>query len=163
MPNYALVSLASELSFLQCNWGFDVVYLKTIMIGYELFMVEVGLYGNTMSYEYKKHSMLSTKNTWFKNVWELCHYYKIWLNFIGDLHLKHIRKGDKSLMSEFMRFGEFTRTDFVALNITRMHKNVIHISDIVLCNGKTIKPEMLTSSPGQSDMHQFPTHPHPWI
>jgi hypothetical protein len=39
----------------------------------------------------------------------------------------------------------------------RMHKSMIHISDIVLCDGKTIKPEMLTSSPGQSDMHKFPT------
>jgi hypothetical protein len=90
--NYALISLASKLSFLQCNWGFDVVHSKTIMIGYESFMVEVGLYGNTMSYEYKKHSMLSTKNTWYKNVWELCHYYNIWLNFIEDLHLKSIKK-----------------------------------------------------------------------
>ncbi len=33
--NYALVSLASKLSFLQCNWGFDTIHLKTIMIGYE--------------------------------------------------------------------------------------------------------------------------------
>ncbi len=157
MPNYALVSLASKLSFLQCNWGFDVVHSKTIMIEYESFMVEVGLYGNTMSYKYKKHSMLLTKNTWYKNVWELCHYYNIWLNFIGDLHLKPVRKGDKSLMSEFMQFGEFTCADFVALYIMRMHKNVIHISDIVLCNRKTIKPKMLTSFPGQFDMHKFPT------
>jgi hypothetical protein len=39
----------------------------------------------------------------------------------------------------------------------RMHKNVIHISDIVLCDGEAIKLEILTSSPGQSDMHKFPT------
>jgi hypothetical protein len=36
------------------------------MIGYESFMVEVGLYGNTMSYKYKTHSMLATNNTWYK-------------------------------------------------------------------------------------------------
>ncbi len=157
MANYALVSLASKLSLFQCNWGFDIDQLKTIMIGYESFMVEVGLYGNTTSYEYKTHSMPATNNTWYENVWELSHYFNIWLNFNGDLHLKPARKGDKSLMSEFLRCGEFSCTDIVSLNIMRMHKIVIHTSNIVLCDGKTIKLEMLTNIPGQSNMHKFPT------
>ena len=108
MANYALISLASKLSFLQCNWGFDTVHSKTIMIGYESFMVEVSLYGNTMSYKYKIHLMLAMNNTWYKNAWELSHYFNIWLNFNGDLHLKPVRKGDKSLMSEFLQCGEFS-------------------------------------------------------
>jgi hypothetical protein len=102
MANYALISLASKLSFLQCNWGFDIIHSKTIMIGYESFMVEVGVYGNTMSYKYKTHSMLGTNNTWYKNVWEFSHYFNIWLNLNGDLHLKPVREGVKSLMSEFL-------------------------------------------------------------
>ncbi len=120
-------------------------------------MVEVGLYGNTMSYKYKTHLMLATNNTWYKNVWELSHYFNIWLNFNGDLHLKPVRKGDKSLMSEFLQCGEFSCTDIVSLNIMRTHKKVIHTFDIVLCDGKTIEPEMLTDIPGQFDMHKFPT------
>ncbi len=157
MANYALVSLASKLSFLQCSLGFDTIHSKTIMIGYESFMVEVGLYGNTMRYEYKTHSMLATNNTWYKNVWELSHYFNIQLNFNGDLHLKPVRKGDKSLMSEFLQCGEFSRADIISLNIMRMHKKVIRTSNIVLCDGKTIKPEMLANIPGQSDMHKIPT------
>ncbi len=38
-----------------------------------------------------------------------------------------------------------------------MHKKVIHKSDIVLCDGHTIKVEMLTGSPGHSNYHEFPT------
>ena len=38
----------------------------------------------------------------------------------------------------------------------KMHKKVIHTSDITLCDGKTIKSEMLTNSPGHSDTHKFP-------
>jgi hypothetical protein len=39
---------------------------------------------------------------------------------------------------------------------------VIHKSDIVLSDGKTIKAEMLTDQPGHSDVHKFPTqHPTP--
>ncbi len=45
----------------------------------------------------------------------------------------------------------------MSLNIMRMHKKVVYTSDIVLCDGKTIKSEMLTNSPGHSDTHKFPT------
>ncbi len=44
MANYALVSLASKLSFLQCNWGFATAHLTTMMIGYKSFMVEARLH-----------------------------------------------------------------------------------------------------------------------
>jgi hypothetical protein len=43
MASCALVSLASKLSFLQCNWDFSATHLTAMMIGYKLFMVEVGL------------------------------------------------------------------------------------------------------------------------
>ncbi len=61
------------------------------------------------------------------------------------------------MMSEFIRIGGFSPTDLVSLNIMHMRKKVIHKSDIVLCDGKTIKAEMLTDLPGHSDSHKFPT------
>ena len=160
MPNFALISLASKLLYLQCNWGFGAPHSNALMIGYESFIIEVGLYGNTMGYEYKTHSFLATDNTWFKNVWELVSYFNIRLHFNEDFQLKPIRQGDSSLMSEFIRFGDLSPTDLGSLNIMRMHKKVIHKSDIVLCDGQTIKADMLTGSPGHSDYHKFPTqHP----
>ncbi len=122
-------------------------------MGYESFMVEVGLYGNTMGYKYKTHSILATGNTWFKNVWELVSYFNVCLYFSAVFQLKPIRWGDTSLMSEFMWYGDFSPTELVSLNIMRMHIKVIHKSDIVLCDGKTIKADMLTDLPGYSDYH----------
>jgi hypothetical protein len=90
-------------------------------------------------------------------VWELVSYFNIHLHFNEEFQLKPIRRGDSSLMSEFIRFGDLSPTDLGSLNIMRMHKKVIHKSDIVLCNGQTIKAEMLTGSPGHSDHHKFPT------
>ncbi len=55
-----------------------------------------------------------------------------------------------------MRYGDFSPTELVSLNIMR-HKKVIHKSDIMLCDGKTIKAGMLTDLPGRSDYHKFPT------
>jgi hypothetical protein len=63
MANYALVSVASKLSFRSS--------FQHIMMVYESFMIEVDLYGYTIFYDYKMHSMLATSNTWFKNIWDL--------------------------------------------------------------------------------------------
>ncbi len=124
-------------------------------------MIEVGLYGNTMDYNYKRHSMLATNNTWFKNVRELVSYFNVSLNFDEDYQFKPIRWGNKSLMSKFLHYMEFGIADVVSLNIMRMHKKVIHVSDIlVLSDGKTIKPEMFSNLPGHSGVHKFP-HQHP--
>jgi hypothetical protein len=136
MANYALVSLASKLSYLQSNWGFEAPHSNTLMMGCESFMVEVGLYGNTMGYKYKIHSILATGNTWFKNVWKLVSYFNVCLYFSAVFQLKPIQQGDTSLMSEFMRYGDFSLTELVSLNIMHMHKKVTHKSDIMLCDGK---------------------------
>ncbi len=156
LPNYALISLASKLSLIQRGWGFDNVDARAIMIGYESFMMEVGLYKNTMDHDYKTHLILVTNNTWYKNIWEMVHYFKIRLVFHTDYQIKPVRKGDKLLMSEFMRIG-YRRDDLLLLNIMRMHKNAIHLLDIVMCDGKTKMSEMLTDLPGQSNVHKFPT------
>ncbi len=156
MTNYALVSLSLKLSFLQCNQGFDIAHLKAMMMGYESFMIEVDLYGNTIDYNYKSHSMLATDNTWFKNVWELVSYFNVSLNFDLDYQLKPIRRGDSSLMSKFLHYKEFGIAEVISLNIMRMNKKVIHVSNIVLSGGKTIKPEMFLDIPGHSDVHKFP-------
>jgi hypothetical protein len=66
MVNYALVSLSSKLSFLQFNWGFESPHFSPLMMAYKSFMIEVGLYGNTIDYDYMIHSMLATSGSWFK-------------------------------------------------------------------------------------------------
>ncbi len=155
LPKYALISLASKLSLIQHSWGFDNVNARAIMIGYKSFMMEVGLYGNTMDHEYKTHLILVTKNIWYKNVWELVHYFKIRRVVHTDYQLKPVRKGDKLLMSEFMWIG-YRHDNLLLLNIMRMHKKAIHLLDIVMCDGKTTMSEMLTDLPGQSNYTSSP-------
>jgi len=58
-------------------------------------------------------------------------------------------------MSEFIRIG-YRHDDLASLNIMRMYKMTIHLSDIVMCDGKSIKSEMLTNAPGHSGVHKFP-------
>jgi hypothetical protein len=60
-------------------------------------------------------------------------------------------------MLEFMRTGDFSQPDLISLNIMHMHKKVIHKLDIVICDEKKIKAEILTDQPRHSDVHKFPT------
>ncbi len=123
------------------------------MMGYESFMVEVGLYSSTM--DYKAYATLATNLTWYKNVWELVCFFNISLAFHPKFHLGPIQRGDKALMAEFVRVG-YKWADLLSLNIVRMHKMVIQLSDIVMCDGKTIKRSMLMASAGHSEAHKFP-------
>ncbi len=77
-------------------------------------MIEVGLYGNMMDNDYKTYLVLATNGTWYKNVWELVHYFKIRLAFQSEYRLGSIRRGDRSLMSEFVRAG-YTKADLYKL------------------------------------------------
>ncbi len=103
-----------------------------------------------MDYDYKAHSMLARSNTWFKNIWELVWYFNVWVHISTAFQLRAYCQGDTSLMSEFMCTDYFSKPELISLNIMHMHKKVIHKLDIVLCDGKAIKVEMLTDQPGHS-------------
>jgi hypothetical protein len=85
-------------------------------------MIEVGLYGNTMDYDYKTNSMLAMSGSWFKNIWELVWFFNVWMHVSAAFQLRAVCKGDISLMSEFMRTGNLSQPDLISLNIMRMHK-----------------------------------------
>jgi hypothetical protein len=111
-----------KLSFIQNSWGFDNVDLRDLMMGFEPFMVKVGLYGNTMDYDYKVYLILAMNNTRFKNVCELARYFKIQLVFHSEYNLHPTQQGNRSLMSEFFCIG-YRQMKLGSSNIMQMHKN----------------------------------------
>ncbi len=90
MANYALVSLASKLSSLQFNWGFESPHSSALMMAYESFMVEVGIYGNTMDYDYKTLSMLTMSSSWFKTICELVWYFNVRMHVSAAFQLRAV-------------------------------------------------------------------------
>ena len=154
LPNFGLHALAAKLQFIQCNWGFTDAASKGLSMGYESFIMNVGMYGNTLDLDYKSFSRLAVNGTWFKNVWELLHEFNVSATFSNDYQISPAWIGDSSLMGEFSK--HYKGQDLIALNIFRMYKQVVHTSCIVLCNGHTIDKEFLTMTPGHSDGHKFP-------
>jgi hypothetical protein len=41
-------------------------------------------------------------------------------------------------------------------NVFRQHKNIVHVSCIVLCDGQTMYPSFLSITRGNSNLHKFP-------
>ena len=59
------------------------------------------------------------------------------------------------MISEFPRMG-FSGKDLKGLKVVTHHKCVVHLSDIVCCDGRTINRGMLTTEKGNSEGHRFP-------
>ena len=55
-PNFGLHALAAKLQFIQCNWGFTDAASKGLSMGYESFLMNVGMYSNTLDLDYKSYS-----------------------------------------------------------------------------------------------------------
>ena len=60
-------------------------------------MVEVGIYGNNFSRSWEDFKILTTKRTWYYNLWELCHRLDVELEVHENHHIRPVRQGDRSI------------------------------------------------------------------
>ena len=66
LPDFVVLAFACKILFLQCHWGFKGATARMVMSTFETFMLEVGLYGNNFTKDYKKYGRVATDNTWYK-------------------------------------------------------------------------------------------------
>jgi hypothetical protein len=52
-----------------------------MMMGYESFLMDIGMYDNSQGHDYKQYSGLAVDYTWFKNVWGLLHDFRVEATF----------------------------------------------------------------------------------
>jgi hypothetical protein len=63
-------------------------------MAYDNFLMEVGLYGSPLHWSYDDYGQLATEATWFHNLWQLVHTFKVDLCFQEDNQVKGFREGD---------------------------------------------------------------------
>jgi hypothetical protein len=134
--NFPLSSLAKKVTFLQEHWGFPGIALsnRLTLPLFNGFMIEVGLYGNLLSWNYNNFGHLTTTVTWFSNLWHLCHiffYATVQINDGGKISGVQVKY--HSLMAEFFCIS-YQGPHLLSLNMVRKYKNYLHVSDVVLCN-----------------------------
>jgi hypothetical protein len=123
-------------------------------MGYESLVMEIGLYGNTFSYDYTTFSDLAMDGTWFKNVWELLNEFQVTAEFGREHQLAPTRSGDCSIMNLFLQ--HYCGCDLESLSVFCQHKKAIHVLCIVMSDGRTVYPNSLTKDVGQFERHKFP-------
>jgi hypothetical protein len=154
--NFPLIALAEKISFILGNWGFQgLAHSDAMAMAYKNFIIEVGLYDNPFMWSYADYGKLSLDATWFQNLWLLASTYEVTIIVRDKDLMQGIREHDRSLMSEFFRLG-YQKNDLVYLNVVCGFQNLLHVSDIVKCNGCTIDEFATSEFLEVSIHHTFP-------
>lgn len=156
MPNFVIDCFALKVFFIQCCWDYDCPWGQLMVHAYEAMMVEVGLYGNLLTQDYDSCSHLATKGTWWKNFWEYADYLGIQVELSEEFQLSPIRANDSPIMQLLDEAGLANGADGKRLNRIRHYKCVIHVSDMVSCDGKLIESSMLDDLRGETSSITFP-------
>ena len=139
----------SRLLFLRQHWKSDSAVGRLLQQAFECFQMDVGLDGNIFNRSFSTLGHLAS-HSWFKSLWEFCDYYSVDFSFSEDMNINFLREGDKALMECFLLCGVFTIDQLRTLNRVRKYKKVHFLSEILLCDGRMVKPSMMNQHEGHS-------------
>ena len=153
LPVFSLEKLADCLRLLQQHWGTEGTLGKALKCSFELVQLETGLAGNFLTRNYTRlHSLAS--HSWLKLLWELVHHYRVKIVFPEDVSVPPLRERDKVLMEEIINI--LPPSQWVSFNRVRKFHKVYFISQLTLCDGKTIHPTLLTTNSTTHSTMRFP-------
>ena len=116
--------------------------------------MEVKLYDNLFSHNYEKLQRLATDNTWSKTFWQYANHLQIEVCLYKEYRIKPICEGDMSLMEAFIQAG-YSDEHLVRLNRVQKHKKLLHLLDIIKCDGVSVKDGFLGDAVGVSHKYVF--------
>jgi hypothetical protein len=106
LPNFPLMALSEKVSFLFGNWGFHgQAPSDALAMAFQNFLVEVGLYGSPLDWNYKDYGHLATEASWFHNPWNITHLVNASLTFCTEDQVHGAREHNRSLMLKFFCVG----------------------------------------------------------
>lgn len=108
--------------------------------------MECGLYGDILNLNYKH---LVMDGCWFKNLWELLSHLGVKLDINEEFHLCPLPEGDSPILAELAAIG-YEGVELARLSCVAHFKAVVHLLDLVNCNGKLFDLTMLDDTPGLS-------------
>ncbi|KAL7530661.1 hypothetical protein ACHAWF_003466, partial [Thalassiosira exigua] len=149
--------VAAKIFFIQRHLGVDDVAGQMMRQAYEAFLMEVGLYGDVVSLDFEAYGdLVNTDLTWFKYVWEYANILRVGINLSDDFQIQPVQhQGDLSLVESFRRVG-YEGTELERLNRVRKYKCIVHLSNIVCCDGLTLECGLLGYSAAGYSCHKFP-------
>ena len=103
----------------------------------------------------EEFNVLATKHTLYYNLWELCDRLGVKLEANDKYHNKPVRQGDRSIIDVAIEKGYRDKT-LESINVVRKYLNLIHLSDLVHCDGKILSEDLLEASARVTTNVTFP-------
>ena len=146
-PNIEI--LGAKIIELLSNWDSHTIMGQLLNQAYQVIQMEVGLGGNIFDRSFTKLGKLATQG-WFRNLWELLQMFKVKLRISKEYDIPLLRVHDSMFMDAIIETGIFSTQELLQIQRVRHYKKVSSVADIVLCDGLTVDPEMVNSTPGES-------------
>ena len=155
VTNFLVLCSVAKVFPMECHFGFEDAGGQTIIHLYKAMLVEVGLYGNPFSHNYKKWQGLPTDNMWFKNFWQYVDHLQIEVCLYKEYHTKPIHEGGVSLMESFIQDG-YASKHLLHLNQVRKNRKLIHLSDVIKYDRISVEDGFLGNAIEVSRKYIFP-------
>ena len=154
LPDFEVHALSKKIHFLQRKWDGKDATSNMTGTTYEAFMIEVGVYGNMFALDWSKYKCLATEHTWYYNLWELCHRLGVTIELEKKQYMGPVREGDKSIIQIAMDRG-MGSAQLEMINTVRKHLGLLHVSDLTLCDGKTLCDGLFDQSRDERSQSNF--------
>jgi hypothetical protein len=88
---------------------------------------------------------------WWKHLWQLCEFFGVDYMKRSRFDIPLLQEDDKTIMDALCDLRIYSAAQWIWLNRVRKFKGVHTIGDMVLCDGRTLDPAMLTRGASDSD------------
>ena len=160
MPNPGILMLSHKLQLLHTQFNMPTSTGQMLRQSWEVFQMEVGLSSNILCEDYSRLGNLATGG-WWKQLWCLCHKFRVRISFGLKFLIPLLRVGDRSLMDVICETDLYSPSDREIINRVRKFLGVHSLADVVLCDGRTIDPVVLGRRPLVSSREFSVEHPTP--
>ena len=134
----------------------DTTLGKMLNIALDAFIVDTGLGDDVFNMDFGQHGGLATRG-WYKHLWELCTFLNVKIQGNFSRRFRPARKGDVSFMKELSARNKDAKClggkGLEIVGRYRKFKKIYFLSEITLCDGATVDPEVLQHSEGKLDWH----------
>ena len=131
------------------HWGKQSEVGKALQTSYEVFRTDTGLGGNIFACNFDVLGHLA-KHCWWKTTWHLCHLYNAQINLASKYGPPSPRENEPTVMDLFLSQGIWDRLELAILNRVRRYLKVFFRSDLIACDGQSVRADMLSRRPGVS-------------
>ena len=149
LVDWPIEKLSADILVMLQHWDSPGVLGCCLREAYQLLQMETGLEGVIFSHKFAHYGVLAT-HSWMKILWEYLDFLDIDFMLSPTTNIPPVREGDSSIIQVLFSLG-WRAGRLAAVNRVRKFHRVHCLSCITSCDGKTIRPSVLSRVPSQSN------------